>query len=76
MQNHGYPKLAASSFLPPLQWAVLGANLILIVNFIVALLVPWVEANYPVSEAWFPIYIPIKVRQTRRRVAVVLQIRK
>lgn len=60
-------KPSATPFLPSsaIQWAALLANLLLIVNFVVALLVPWVEADMEIANAWVPIYIPIEVSRER-----------
>lgn len=60
-------KPSATPFLPSsaIQWAALLANLLLIVNFVVALLVPWVEAEMEIANAWVPIYIPIEVSRER-----------
>jgi hypothetical protein len=44
------------------QWAALFANMLLMVNFVVALVVPWVEAEMEIANAWVPIYIPVEVR--------------
>jgi hypothetical protein len=46
---------------------VLAADLIIVVNYVVALLVPWVEADYPISNAWFPIFVPVKVSEAGYR---------
>ncbi len=50
----------------PAQLSLLVANLAVAVNFVVALLVPWVEARYRVVNVWFPVYVPIKVSQSSR----------
>ncbi|EWM29594.1 hypothetical protein Naga_100006g51 [Nannochloropsis gaditana] len=49
-----------SQALPP-QYALLLGNLLVLANFIAALLVPWVEARYKVFDAWFPVYMPVKI---------------
>ena len=43
----------------PIQWGLLGHNLLITANFITALLVPWVEANYLLADMFFPIYVPV-----------------
>ena len=43
------------------QLSLLVADVAVAVNFVVALLVPWVEARYRVANVWFPVYVPIKV---------------
>lgn len=46
---------------PPPQWLVLVANVTVVTNFIVALLVAWVDPNLPIVQTWFSIFVPIKV---------------
>ena len=45
----------------PTQWLVLVGNLLLVATFITAMLVPWVNANIEISQAWFKVYIPVKI---------------
>lgn len=45
----------------PAQLCLLVGDVAVAVNFVVALLVPWVEARYRVANVWFPVYVPIKV---------------
>jgi hypothetical protein len=49
-----------SQALPP-QYSLLLGNLLVLANFITALLVPWVEAQYKLFDAWFPVYVPVKI---------------
>ena len=44
----------------PAQLSLLVADVLVAANFVVALLVPWVEARYRVANVWFPVYVPIK----------------
>jgi hypothetical protein len=44
----------------PAQLSLLVGNVAVATNFVVALLVPWVEARYRVVNVWFPVYVPIK----------------
>ena len=50
--------------LPP-QFALLLGNLLVLANFITALLVPWAEARYKIIDAWFPVYVPVKIGYVR-----------
>jgi hypothetical protein len=43
-----------------------------VVNYIVALLVPWVEADYEVENPFFPIYVPVKVSWYECRVLLCM----
>lgn len=46
----------------PTQLCLLVADVAVCINFVVALLVPWVEAKLKVANFWFPVYVPVKVR--------------
>jgi len=49
----------------PAQLSLLVGDVAVAVNFVVALLVPWVEARYRVANVWFPVFVPIKVQCVR-----------
>jgi len=49
-----------SQALPP-QYSLMIGNLLVLANFITALLVPWVEAQYKLFDAWFPVYVPVRI---------------
>ena len=49
-----------SQALPP-QYSLLIGNLLVLANFITALLVPWAEAQYKLFDAWFPVYVPVRI---------------
>lgn len=45
----------------PVQWLVLIGNFLLIATYIATMLVPWVNANVEISQAWFKVYIPVEI---------------
>lgn len=72
----GAKPVSGSSYLRnlglPAQLSLLVADVAVAVNFVVALLVPWVEARYRVVNAWFPVYFPIKASLCDDRVRMLL----